>query len=141
MSAALTALIAGAIGGVLYFYGLLPRLVALLAIVVGLGINGWTGGWLHKAGAWSGHQLSHWTTKAVGAGLPGLLALVLLMIVVIQLVPRFGSPNRFTPAFALALVLMLPLLGGMVGTAGNQAVAWLGNGAATAATALFGGGA
>jgi hypothetical protein len=141
MSAAVTALIAGTIGGVLYYYGLLPRVVALLAMVVGLGVNGWTGDWLHKAGAWTGNQLSHWTTKAVGAGLPGILALVLLMIVVIQLVPKLGSPNRFTPACALALVVMLPLLGGAAGTASNQAVSWLGNGAATAATALFGGGA
>jgi hypothetical protein len=137
----MTALIAGAIGGVLHFYGLLPRIVALLAMVVGLGINGWTGGWLHKAGTWAGTHLSTWTTKTVGAGLPGLLALVLLIIVVIQLVPRLGSPNRFTPVFAIALVVMLPLLGGAAGTAGNQAIAWLGNGAATAATALFGGGA
>lgn len=141
MTAAMTALIAGSIGGVLYYYGLLPRVVALLAMVVGLGVNGWTGDWLQKAGAWTGNQLADWTTKAVGAGLPGLLALVLLMIVVIQLVPQLGAPNRYTPAFALALVVMLPLLGGAVGTAGNQAIAWLGNGAATAATAMFSGGA
>ena len=141
MTAAMTALIAGAIGGVLYYYGLLPRIVSVLAMVVGLGVNGWTGEWLSKAGAWIGTQLSDWTTKAVGAGLPGLLAVVLLMIVVIQLVPKFGAPNRFTPAFALALVVMLPLLGGAVGTAGNEAVAWLGNGAVTVATAAFGGGA
>lgn len=139
MTAAMTALIAGAIGGVLWFYGRLPRLVALLAMVVGLGVNGWVGGWLHTGGTWAGNQLAHWTTQTVGAGLPGLIAIVLLMIVVIHMIPRLGSPNRFTPAFALALVLMLPLLGGMVGTAGNQAVAWLGNGAATAATRLFGG--
>src|ERR1700753_1477956 len=120
MTAAMTALIAAAIGGVLWFYGRLPRIVALLAMVVGLGVNGWVGGWLHTAGSWTGNQLAPWTTQAVGAGLPGLIAIVLLMIVVIHLVPRLGSPNRFTPAFALALVLMLPLLGRMVGDGGHQ---------------------
>lgn len=106
---------AGVLAGVFVWLKMWPKLVAVLAFVVGVNIGGWTEQWLlaavnfaaDKVG-WALSKVTGFPPTQVAAAIPAVIGAVLLIVVVRHMWPKKGSATLTTAAAAFALPMLWP---------------------------------
>lgn len=135
-----TAVIALAIAGTLMWKRRLPTIVALLALVAGVGLSGgFVGSLLHKGIDAAASMVGSLTSAAFGVAVPAVLAIVALIVFVHDVLPG-SKATRLTAGIGLALPPLLTYLGGAVGTLAGSGADTLGDAVSGVLSALFGGG-
>jgi hypothetical protein len=105
------------VAGVLVWLKMWPKVVAILAFVVGLNASGWTRGWLTLAvqwlsgwGGWLFAKLLGLSARDVAMAIPAVIGLVLFIIVVRHMWPRKGKASLVTAVAAFTLPMLWPAL-------------------------------
>jgi uncharacterized membrane protein YeaQ/YmgE (transglycosylase-associated protein family) len=105
------------IAGVLVWLKMWPKVVAVLAFVVGLNASGWARGWLTQAiqwvsgwGGWLLSKLLGLSKTDVAAAVPAVIGAVLFIVVLRHMWPKKGHASLLTAAAAFALPMLWPAL-------------------------------
>lgn len=139
MGSAAAAAIALAVGLVLMWLRVAPKLVALLMLAAGGAITGGFVGSLLERGAQGAFSLvGSVTSAAVGVAVPAVLAIVAAIIVVHDLWPKHGA-NRVTAVLAFALPVLGVSIPGAAGSALGSAIESFSSTSLSAVAAVFGG--
>lgn len=134
------AVIALAIAGVLTWKHKMPKIVALLTLVAGGGLQtGWVGRMLEAGVDAVAALVGSATSAAFGVAVPAVVAVVALIIYVHDMWPRH-SAGRVTAGIGLLLPTLIEYLGGAAGSLSGAGVDMVGNAVGRALGALFGGG-
>ena len=126
------------IGAVLLWHRAAPRAVIGLWLIAGVGIAGWIGGFLDRAGAALATWLNTLSAQLIGVSITGALVAGLGVWLWIGLRKQGPRPRAAgaLPWVALGFASLLPLLGGQLGAIGNDAVNQIANSLSTFATEL-----
>lgn len=134
------AVIALTIAGVLMWKRKMPKIVALLMLVAGGGLQaGWLGGILASGIDAAAALAGSLTSAAFGTAVPAVLAVVGLIVYVHDMWPKH-SAGRLTAGIGLVLPALVSYLGGAAGSIAGSGVDAIGGAIGGALGALFGGG-
>lgn len=134
------AVIALAIAGVLVWKHKMPKIVALLAVVAGSGLqSGWLGQLLHAGVNGVASMVGSLTNAAFGVAVPAVVAVVALIIYVHDMWPRHNA-GHLTAALGFVLPTLITYLGGAAGSLSGSGVDMVSSVIGRALAALFGGG-
>lgn len=140
MGGTAVAVIALAIAGVLTWKRKASKIVALLALVAGGGLQaGWLGGMLSQGIAAATSLVGSLTSAAFGVAVPAVLAVAGLIVYVHDMWPKH-SAGRLTAGIGLVLPTLIASLGGAAGSIAGSGVSAIGSAVGGALGALFGGG-
>lgn len=134
------AVIALAIAAVLTWKHKMPKIVALLTLVAGSGLQtGWVGRMLGAGVDAVAALVGSATSAAFGVAVPAVVAVVAFIVYVHDMWPRH-SAGRVTAGIGLLLPTLIEYLGGAAGSLSGSGVDMVGNAVGRALGALFGGG-
>lgn len=132
------AVIALAIAGVLTWKHRMPKIVALLALVAGSGLQtGWVGQMLDAGMDGVASLVGALTSAAFGVAVPAVVAVVSLIVYVHDMWPKH-SAGRVTAAIGFLLPTLVTYLGGAAGSLSGSGVDMVGNSVGKVLGALFG---
>lgn len=139
MGSTAAAAIALAVGLVLMWLKVMPKIVALLMLAAGGAITGGFVGNLLARGAEGAFGLvGSLTSAAVGVAVPAVLAIAAAIVVVHDLWPKHNA-NRITAVLAFALPVLAVSIPGAAGSALGRVIESFSSTSLSAITAVFGG--